>query len=248
MQNSGFVCSICLTQKHTKSAFNEHFAWCSRIHTSNKENIAEIDAHEKPLSIQQLSILIRQLACENDVLKKEISKLKQNGNIQRRRMIDEWLEMDINRPSHTYSEWLKTIIAKREYVLIAMKSDLRDGIKACLENAFTEKMPIRAFTQKPNTLYIYDIMEEGSKPKWRIISTIEMNKMILILSHRFLNEYMNWEDENADEIENDESLKKKQIDYLTNVNGGKITMDTRINDIKRWIFMKIQENIKNVEY
>ena len=86
------------------------------------------------------------------------------------------------------------------------------------------------------------------KPKWRIMTLPETKKMILILSQRFLNDYLNWEIENRDEIEEKEDLKNKQITYFTNINGGKISMDARVNDIKRWLYSKIQENVKNIDY
>ena len=92
--------------------------------------------------------------------------------------------------------------------LTAFKEDLIAGIKMYitdLVNFEKTNMPMRTFTEKPNAIYVYsknvDLTNnnekdnELQKPVWKTMENALFERLITRISHRFLQEYSNFQQE-----------------------------------------------------
>jgi hypothetical protein len=104
-----------------------------------------------------------------------------------------------------------------------------------------DQMPILAFTQKNNTFYLYD------NDEWRIMTAPEFAKLIKTIENRFLKKYMLWANEHYDELHENPQAEERAVLYMAKVNGIKQgTAESRISEIKHWLYKKMAVSLKQV--
>jgi hypothetical protein len=114
-----------------------------------------------PDDIEEMKSLLKKALKDIDTLKNEVENLKKNESIQKRKRISDVLN---ERNCNIYiNDWIGQITITRQDIDVVLKNNLIIGIKHIFENLCTNKMeiPIAAFTQKQNRIYIYDT-------KWRM--------------------------------------------------------------------------------
>ena len=145
----------------------------------------------------------------------------------------------------SYSNWMNELLVTDENLNVLFSSNLIECIKSVLESSFLlthiEKTPLRAFSQKQHTIYIFE------QDKWSPISTTEMTHLVSVLSHRILKKYLEWKKINQETIDSNENLQEMNIQYMQKVNGSGKSTEQRACEIKKWIFTKIQKSLKSVE-
>jgi hypothetical protein len=150
-----------------------------------------------------------------------------------------------------FIEWSKNIHVEQSHLEIVFQDDLTEGMKECIKSAYSKSkinIPIRAFTQKQNTLYFYNNSDETPDIySWKIMTNDDIDKFISILSYKFLQEYMKFQRSIMDQIENDETTKENHIIYMIKINGGKCSDDRRRNEIKKIMYLKFQEDIQHLD-
>lgn len=134
--------------------------------------------------------------------------------------------------------------------------DLVDGIKYLLQHVIANNrmenptlLPIRCFTQKANVFYIYVGNEDHLKtPKknseWKIMTAEEFETMIVGISQLFVREFIQWKQENADCIDEEDSRKDAYGTYMTRVNGLSSVKERGMTEIRKWLFSELEENAK----
>jgi hypothetical protein len=125
------------------------------------------------------------------------------------------------------------------------KNDLLHAMNELFTNFFDshqDKLPIRAFDIKPNTLYIYD-----SDNAWTPIANPDFDKLLARISHKFLVEFNRcWFQVNHERISKEESYKEMYMDYYKKILGGdRISDESRYNRIRHHIYGKIKKNIRS---
>jgi hypothetical protein len=178
---------------------------------------------------------IVQLTKKIEELEQKLSKIQKTIIPLCRRQVGEYLET-LPAPEYTYSAWCQSIQITDEALEQVIKTDLKTGIKMVLENAL-EAIPIQAFTQKSNILYLYD------NDEWRTMTAPEFVKLIEKIQHKFLRKYMLWSNEHREELTGED----KAIFCMAKVNGLKQgTIESRSSEIKKWLFSKIAVSLKQV--
>jgi len=79
------------------------------------------------------------------------------------------------------------------------------------------------------------------------MSNDDIDKFISILSYKFLQEYMKFQRSEIEQIENDETTQENHIIYMIKINGDKCSDDRRRNEIKRIMYLKLQEDIQHLD-
>jgi hypothetical protein len=162
-------------------------------------------------------------------LEQKMAKLQQSMFPYRRKTIQEILEQ-LPTPSSPFSQWWQSIEITDDVLEMLFKSDLKTGIKQILEPLLTDltQIPIRAFSQKPNTFYLYD------NEKWSQMTSEEFSKYIHNLEHKFLKKYMVWVNEHREELQATPQGEEKKVRYMAKVNG--LKQPPRAPEIKKWLF------------
>lgn len=242
---SCYKCELCMTEKKTKRAYNRHVSICKFVKNSAKENI-ERDFSEKEPSLSEMFQIVIKICEENERLKKRIESLEKNNIQIRRKTIDEYLSANTSNVV-PYSEWVKGIVITINHLNLLFSTNLVECLKNVLEESIdaitTNKLPLKSFSQKTNIFYIF---EDG---KWRLQSSEEFRQLISVLSHRVLRKYLEWKSENQRENEPmNEKTQEMNILYMNKVNGFGKTFESRVYDIRKWIFGKIQVSLKNIDF
>ena len=248
-----FTCKYCYRNYAKKENHDKHIQCCEFFNRIRREHDNDMDCYENLPSQREMYILVRELMFKCDKLEKEFTKMKTNTITKQRKLISDWLQQPKNTPVMNFIDWSRSIQVNQQHLDVVFQDDLTEGIKECIKTTYDENkhhiIPIRAFIQKPNVLYFYHNSDE--KPthySWKIMTCDDVEKFISILSYKFLQEYMKFQRTVMDEIENDESVKEDHIIYMIKINGGKGSDERRRNEIKKLLYLKLQENMEeNIE-
>jgi len=237
-----YSCPYCLLKKNSKDTFEKHIGLCKFIHTSAKEHKINIDSKEKIPSQEIMLQYILDLSEKYEKLEQKVIKLQNTAFQIKKKTFDEYIS-SLHPCEETYDQWLKKIVISDNDLENLFKNDLKVCIKSILytifENTDFTKLPLRAFSQKVNTIYIYDT-------KWRAMTNDELEQLVLILSHRIVKKYTQWSEEHRIEILNDSTMYERSMCYLHKANGS-YNFSSRVTDIKKIIISKIQINLKNID-
>lgn len=240
-----YKCELCMTEKKTKQAYNRHISICKFVNVSAKENIKR-DFSEKEPSLSEMFQIVIKICEENERLKKRIESLEKNNIQIRRKTIDEYLCANSTNIV-PYSMWLKGIVISDNNLNLLFSTNLVECLKNVLEESIDSmtlsNLPLKSFSQKANIFYIF---EDG---KWRVQTSEEFKHLVSALSHRILRKYLDWKNENQREDQPlNEKAQEMNILYMNKVNGFGKTFESRVSEVRKWIFGKIQISLKNVDF
>lgn len=239
-----YKCKFCERQYKNSQPFTRHIALCKFIQISSKERILSAEYIEKNPSIENIYNIVINLCVENNKLKNRIEILERNHYINKKKTIQDYLSL-IPKDIIYYSVWVNQLVVSDENLQVLFSSNIVECMKSMLETSFLliniEKTPLRAFTQKPQTLYIFE------NDIWKPIQHYEFINFISVLSHRILKKYLEWKKMNEIHIESSEKMQELNIQYMQKANGYGKTPEQRCTEIKKWIFSKIQKSIKMME-
>lgn len=237
-------CKYCNKQFQRTQTFTRHNAVCNFIQLSSKEKILENEYNEKIPSVETIYKIVANLCIENNKLKNRVEQLEKNNFMNRRKTIDDYLS-SIPKDIIHYSAWINQLVVSDENLQVLFSSNIVECMKSILETYFLliniEKTPLRGFTQKPQTIYIFE------NDTWKPVQHNEFIHFISILSHRILKKYLEWKKINQENIDSNEKLQELDIQYMQKANGCGKTNEQRATEMKKWIFSKIQKSIKNIE-
>lgn len=230
-------CPYCNTEKRSKVCYDRHILVCEFISVSAKERRQQSDYSERVLSQQEITQLVIHLCEENSKLKKEVEKLKKSSTTATKRNIEDYL-LQLPVPTITYQGWISQLVITDSIYQSLLETNLTEGIKRLFESNINPDIPVKAFQQRQNNIYIYN---DG---KWRCIVSEEFENLIAILSHRFLKKYMEWKTIHREKIETCIELRELDMNYMRKVNGLDKTPKNPSSDIKKWLFTKLKVDMK----
>jgi hypothetical protein len=239
-----YKCNFCNRQYKNSQPFTRHTNICKFIHISSKERNITTEYIEKNPSLEDIYKLVVNLCIENTNLKQRIEKLENTNFINKKKTIEDYLSM-IPKDIISFSNWVNELVISDENLKVLFSSNLIECLKNVLESSFSiiniDKLPLRAFSQKQNTIYIFD------ENKWETIETSHFANFISVLSHRIFKKYLEWKKINQEAIDSNENLQELNFQYMQKANGSGKSIEYRCSEIKKWIFLKIQKSLKNVE-
>jgi hypothetical protein len=258
----GFQCKYCFQKWQKLENMDKHAVMCGYWHRSSK--IHEDDYDTTP-TISELFKVVKEFAYKCEKLQKRVDQLENRNNTRQKKQILEYLQ---ERPASISAiELFRTFTISREHLETVFEDDLTAGIKACIKSHLQgTSLPICAFTQKPNTLYIFSQESvESSIAKWHIMTNSELDKLVSILSFKFLQAFVLWKKENCPQVETaniyeltdeeqqnghnhavNEQIKQQQQTYMIKINGQRVNEDKRRNDIKQMLYTYLQKSLPTV--
>lgn len=236
-----YSCSHCTTHFPTKQTYELHQFICNIIKQNDDNELANNIKVRLPSKEVMFQYLIH-LTNKYQRLEEKVDRLQKTTTNLRKKHIHEYIET-LQPPSQSYSIWLENVQITDENLNILFDEDLTACIKDVLDHFIqTMNYPFYAFQQKVNILYLYD---DG---QWRIMTQKEIEKLVNVLSIRVLKKYMVWAENNKTNanIEDDKTQETSMI-YLSKANGLNCPFDTRVLNIKKWLFQKINVSLNHLE-
>jgi hypothetical protein len=258
------ICINCSRKYKLKYNYDRHVPFCNLLYSNRREREAEADGREKIPSQQELLKIVQELVIRCNKLENDVHKLQQTGNNRQKKNIVEWLKKS-PAPSMTVSAWFQSIVVTDANLDIVFSRDFTEGIKSCIQSTTnssgngnsssnsnssssgngTDILPVRAFSQKSNTLYVYTT-NERNQLEWSILSNEFLQKMIADLSHKFLLQFIKWQNTNQEQIDGSETMKEQHIVYMSKITGARATNEKRSLDIKKWLCQILEPRNKSV--
>jgi hypothetical protein len=108
------------------------------------------------------------------------------------------------------------------------------------ETSANETMPIKAFDQKENILFIYN-----DENKWEILSLPMFANLMNILSKKILTEFLKWQTENKSKMREDD-FSYRYARNVQKIMGGNLTQEQIHMRVKKELYHYLKMNLRNV--
>ena len=261
-----YKCVLCKKEYKLKSNYTKHTLFCETINKTQHERIRENDTDKMPTMREMYSILL-EVTAKYSQLEKKMEEMTKWTEIKKRKLnVIEWLN-ETNLSTISFNEWSSSnIIITRKHLDIMFKHDYIHGcieiIKDLLSLTDLNKLPLKSFNQKENTLFIATLdtsncKEEGndndnhknkessSDIKWEIMSDKIFIEFISKISKQLLTEFIKWQKENTDKIYEDEFSNKYAVNFQK-ILGGNNTQEYNNSRIKKELYKYLKMNLKNI--
>ena len=239
MASKTYKCDFCGQCYKVKENFTKHTTICEIHHTVLK-NDEDTNPNEEPPTNKELYKIIRLLVKNQTEMKKEISTLKQSILSKNRVQVTKILN-EKKLPKTDFIEFLRILPENitRAHLEKVMENDIMIGIKIIMEEILKENIiPIKAFTSKPNVVYVF---KEG---KWITSDMSEFIDLFDVLRRGFSKEFIKWSNDNAEKIEESEYLKEQEMNTMMKINGFNTSYDhKKAAELKQWLYDKCKTSI-----
>ena len=204
-----FTCKFCKRCYQRKIYYSRHIGVCELICKSVKERALDSEEGDDTPTVRALYDVVLELVNKVAKMEKTIIKLTKCADIKMKKIN---MEDSLNESKgdeskgKPFEDFIETIKVERKHLEYLFKNDLISGILFVIQD-FNPLDTIKAFEQKRNDLYVY------STSKWQIMPDNMFQQLVNIVNRMLMNEFVNWQTENSDKMEQDVFA----IKYATNV-------------------------------
>lgn len=277
-----FVCYICNESYSCKRDLNTHVYICNEYYKFQNDGSSAEQMPNTKIVYRMLKDLLQRveyLEIDNQKMRTQVLKQQRNDilfwlneNISSRHSVPDAVK-------NGFVEWYRKFNIGYKHLEKVFHETLNESIKQIISENIEKKteIPICAFSQKHNTMYIYDKIEkkeETSAPatelnvtitkdkpsmvkggkmtswSWLVMKNSDLSLMIEFIQNSLLRQFIKWEDANMDIIELNEEMKELDIKYSVKINGDGISMERRTESIKKWLYEKLEvnHNVSTIDY
>ena len=240
-----FCCTYCQRNYQRKTYFDRHVIACQFLSKSKKERVLESEELADTPSVRELYAIILELAAKCKDLETKMAAINKWAHITKQKLnITDWL--NTTQPSaRDYNDWFKMLVVKPADLAILFETDYAQGVVSFLKpNLKEEERPIRAFTAKENTFYIY-----SSTKKWHLCEQETFTKLMHFLDNQFMREFISWQNGNKNRMLMDDSFTDLYAKNMKKIMGGSYTREQLYSRIKKELYMHLRGDPPNiVEY
>jgi hypothetical protein len=241
-----YNCKYCNRTYKLKPNYDKHYLFCDTLSKTTKENN---NADYVP-SLRDMFTLILELTAKNSQLEQKVEELSKWAESKKKKLnVLDWLNEKYTK-NIKYTEWLAGINITRTHLEAVFKSDMVTGcyeiIQSLLslhirdETSANETMPIKAFDQKENILFIYN-----DENKWEILSLPMFANLMNILSKKILTEFLKWQTENKSKMREDD-FSYRYARNVQKIMGGNLTQEQIHMRVKKELYHYLKMNLRNV--
>ena len=260
MNNISYCCTYCNKIYKRQHAFNNHLAKCKlnkniKIVSSNDNNYKM--QYNKNISNETIFNMLLDLNNKYEKLQADYDELKKHTNIVKNKIsILDYLNNNYQNLSLDFIEFTKLISIGLEEINIIFKKDYIEGILEIIINNInninniTDKtntknniniLPIKAFNQKENNLYIY----LKNINCWKLMEANEFNNFVRYFNKNILNIFARW-NENAKLTLNNEDYSDLYVVNMKKVIGGNFEKKNVNNILKNKLYKHLKCDLKKV--
>lgn len=247
-------CKYCSRAFQFRDLYERHFYWCEFLWQGKRERLREAESYEQIPNATDQFHMMQTMLVKIAKLEKEIAHLRNTSLVRKRVAILQFLEKSPQyRPLISFQQWIREIPVTFEDLESVFAGDLVEGMKHSITRLLSSTnatcLPICAFQQKKDTLYIYSRVtnvETGEiTNKWMILSPDEWDRCMNRFAHRFLQEFIKWQHVNSEKIHLSEQDKEKHVEYMRKINGlGKSYEDRRRTELRKWLYSQFARDIQ----
>lgn len=250
-----YVCHICDKSYQRERCFRSHVAICEFKNRTKKERQEELASIDDMPSKKDLFIQIVFLTKELEKVKTELEIVKRTQGVRKNKVsIISWLNDNYN-PDFTLETMIGMInITPKDFNSLQehkAKTVYVDIIKRFIAENADKKLPICAFPQSVDTLYVYTKQEQvfsvnvnsDNNLMWTNISEIFIQTIISRIEQKMLEHFNDWENEMGEKIYDNEEISEEYSVYVSAIIG-KSNKDI-VREISRFMKPKLYQTLKN---
>lgn len=258
--NKIYECGFCSKYYKIKSAYDKHFMLCSLMNKSSKERKSENEQSDEALSnipsLRDMYNIIQILIVKNDKLEKQVSKMSSwIHNNKKKVNVSEWLNEN-RKPFICYNRWVETIEIDMTDMEFVIKHNFIEGSRLIVKKLlggenleYTETLPIRAFDQKENTLYVFNECEQNEQDiksgEWNLITSEQFDLLFNKITRGLIGQLKAWQDKYKNRLF-ESGFTEKYIENIKKLTGGDLTKEQQYYKIKQMFYNNLKVNIKNI--
>jgi len=242
-----YICKYCDKNFKKVENYKKHILFCEVLHKSKKEKENEEEEFEKTPSIHELFNIVKELTIKYDKLQRDNENLKQTINTRKKKVnVIDWLNYNC-KPDETFINWISNIELRENQLEYIFDKGNIEGISLILQNicSINNNPPIKCFTQKENTFYIYENNNNNNKKEWKIISNEELVLFLKTLNKKILSVFKIWQEKNTEKLDNDDFA----IEYIQKVRkilGKEESIEIENIKLKNKLYKFLKINIKTI--
>lgn len=234
------TCTCGKTYKRLKT-FQEHRALCEMLLLAS-EHESKDHLLETP-SLIDMWLAMKGLIRKNAELEKKIATLQNWISTQKKKLsVIDWLN-DHSKPECSYQEWVDTIILDENDLEMIFQHNFIGGMFHILSRQLPItsdiELPIKAFDQKINQLFIY------KNKTWSIMDKDDFKKLVSTIHHKLHRVFSEYNKKNEDII-NNFSKNDEWYKNVSKVMGGPLSYDKSVSNIHFKIYNYLKFNLKSV--
>lgn len=258
MSNRQHICPYCDRVYRFKDLYNTHVTTCAILHRNRNDMDRSNDSYEDPPSSEEMFKIIQGLVVKVDKLENEVVQLRASAGSRKRRDIMNWLNSPANPPPlKGFQEWIEAIDVTPEHLTTVFGStNILSGLKGALTDYCVNPsgLPVRAFTQKTNTLYVWKQVEseegdeESEDHHWVVMDNDTYNRWYDYTKHQFVRIFAKWEMENLTLVRSTDEERNKHNGNMRKIIGcGSNTLEERRrNELRKWIYSLIATDMSQI--
>lgn len=220
-------CQLCGKKYKRMGALRRHLVTCEIIH-KNPKNI------ETP-TLDDMFKIMQKLVRENDSLKNKVSALERKVYQKKNKTdIIKWLNEN-EKINDNLNDWKENIRVEKSDFEYLSNGDFIDGVFKIIER--TENIPMKGFTQKNNTIFVYG-------EQWEKCSITIFTDIVFKIQKRLLDYLREWINDLGDKFYYDTNNSKYM--KLSSKILGNGDINDKIVKIYNKLYNKLKVNIRDV--
>ena len=242
-----FCCMHCQRNYQRKLFFDRHVIACQFLSKSKKERVLEREELSDTPSVRELYSIILELGAKCKDLETKLTTINKWAHITKQKLnITDWLNTTYPL-AKDYDNWFNTLHVTQKELAVLFETDYVEGVVSILKQHWKEEesaYPIKAFTVKENTFYIYT-----PAAKWRLCEPETFTKLMHLLDNQFMREFIAWQNANKQRMATEDSFSEVYAKNMKKIMGGSSTREQLYTRIKKEWYMHLRgEPPSIVEY
>lgn len=232
-----YSCQHCGREYKIKTYFARHVATCKILNKTSKELREDEERMADTPNIRDIYDIILEMNTQIKSLQKKVKHLEGTHQSKEKKIsIIEWLNPQ-KKPKITWEDWLSDLSFSRIYLEKIFEKDIVSAIYLCIKDDYEKKdndnIPMRAFEQKPNSLFLYTCRG------WTEIIAKELDSYVCHLHKKCMQEFLKWQEEAESEMsghdftriftENIHKINNKSTSYISKKLLQKLQDEYKIN-------------------
>ena len=257
IQQAGFGCTHCGKHYKTRTNLNKHLILCEIVSKAKKSEIKKTSIKNEDIteiepipSQNQMYKIILDLAIKCNHLEEKVEQMQKWVNKKKKKINGiEWLIKQYPKPSQTFEEMKDSIVILKEETEHMLQHPFLEVLKEIIDRIFQVHhdmhiLPFFAFTDKPNTLYIYHGKTQAQE--WRESTKEEILGFLKAIHFKMASSFIEWKKENREKIMSSDGLSDLYNKANIKIMGVNMKDDTTFQRAKSLIYQKIKTEMKTV--
>jgi hypothetical protein len=261
IKQSSICCTYCGKgyKSRNSSAFEKHVILCELLVHSKKQSSIHSSLEDDDIpSNKKMYLLLLELGNKYKKLEEKMEEINKYV-IKKKKKINtiEWLNTN-TIPQYTFEELADKIIVADTMIEFLLNNSFNDTLNELFSNNIykeieEEDKPIFAFTQKTNTLYIYDkVVKEKEEEKineWQELSKDKLVRFLNIIQKKLSKVFFEWKKKNKEELKQNENLNHVCDKALVKIMTPEFKEEQTYIKFKNMIYNKMKTDMKAlIEY